>query len=51
MEERQNLYNAKFKYTGVGVCPHPKFGRMTVVTYAEDFKEDNKFMQAKSAIR
>jgi hypothetical protein len=50
-EERQNLYNSRFRYTGVGVCPHPKFGKMTVVTYAENFTEDNSTRQGKDAIR
>ena len=45
MHERQNLYNPLFKYTGVAVCPHAKFGSMTVITYSEDFKETDKTVQ------
>jgi hypothetical protein len=35
--ERKNLYNPKYKYSGVATCQHIKFGSMTVITYAEDF--------------
>ena len=41
MHERQNLYNPLFKYTGVAVCPHAKFGSMTVITYSEDFAKQS----------
>jgi hypothetical protein len=26
------------KYTGVATCSHSKFGKMTVINYAESFK-------------
>lgn len=45
LHERQNLYNPLFKYTGVAVCPHAKFGSMTVITYSEDFEVNDKTVQ------
>jgi len=35
---KANLFNPKMKYTGVATCNHSKFGRMTVINYAETFK-------------
>ena len=40
--ERKNLYDPKYKHTGVATCEHIKFGSMTVITYAEDFEANAK---------
>ena len=42
LNERKNLYEPKYKYTGVANCTHVKFGGMTVVTYAENYEANDK---------